>query len=62
MSIRYSYQEWGHICSVVTLPNGHTYYTGDFKCRSTARRFAKKENAKHRWAASNGFIYNTRRG
>ncbi len=58
--MRVTHYEDGQFYAVITLPNGHTYYSGMFNSRSAARRFALKENAKHRWAASIGMIYNTR--
>lgn len=57
-----TYYESGHYYAVITLPNGHTYYSGAFKSRSTARRYAIRENARHRLAASQGMIYNVRIG
>ena len=58
----YTYYESGHYYAVITLPNGHTYYSGAFKSRSAAYRYAKRENEKHQRAAKCGMIYNVRLG
>jgi hypothetical protein len=46
--------------AVIYLPNGHTYYNGPHKSRTTAYRVSIKETKKHHWAERYGFIYNTR--
>lgn len=58
--MKYTYIEDGRIYAVITLPCGMSYYAGGFKCRSTARRFAKREIERHRFASRNGFTYNAR--
>lgn len=57
-----TYSEGGKFYAVITLPNGHTYYSGAFNSRSAAYRYAVKENKKHQHAAKNGMIYNVRLG
>jgi len=58
--MRVTHYEDGRFYAVITLPSGHDYYSGPFNSRSAARRFALKENQRHRFAASCGMIYNTR--
>ena len=55
-----TYYESTKYYAVISLPNGHEYYSGSFNSRSAAYRHSVKENAKHRWAAKIGMIYNTR--
>lgn len=57
-----TYYESGKFYAVITLPNGQTYYKGAYNSRSTARRVAIREQAKHKHAASNGMIYNVKIG
>lgn len=60
MKKQLTYSESGKFYAVITLPNGYTYYSGGFNSRSSARRYALKENAKHAQAAKSGMIYNTK--
>ena len=46
--------------AVIVLKCGHEYYSGPFNSRSAAYRRSVSETAKHRFASSNGMIYNTR--
>jgi hypothetical protein len=60
--IRYpkTYYEAGWYYAVIYQPNGHTYYSGAFKCRSTARRYSIRETKRHQFAEQNHMIYNTK--
>lgn len=58
MSKGKTYYEDGRYYAVITLPNGHEYYSGAFNSRSSAYRYSVEQNARHRWASKNGFIYN----
>lgn len=55
-----TYYEDGAYYGVVHLPNGHTYYIGPYKSRSTAYRHGIKETKKHQFAQRNHMVYNTR--
>lgn len=55
-----TYYESGKYYAVITLPNGYTYYSGGFNSRSTARRYAIRENTRHQQASKQGMIYNTK--
>lgn len=57
-----TYSEDGKYYAVIALPNGQTYYKGPYNSRSTARRVAIRENAKHRQAQNSGMLYNVRIG
>lgn len=46
--------------AVIYLPSGHSYYSGAFKSRSAARRYAISEQAKHDHASNNHMTYNVR--
>ena len=46
--------------AVIYLPNGMDYYSGGFTNRSSARRYAIREQAKHNHADRNGMVYNVR--
>jgi hypothetical protein len=55
-----TYYENGKYYAIIYLPNGHTYYSGAFKSRSSARRYSIRETRRHKWASQNHMIYNTR--
>ena len=60
MTVTLTHYESGKYYAVITLPNGHVYYSGGFNSRSAARRYAIRENARHKQASKMGMIYNTR--
>jgi len=55
-----THYEDGKYYAVIVLINGHEYYLGPFKTRSSAYRKSVKENASHRWGEKIGMQYNTR--
>ena len=57
-----TYSESGKYYAVITLPNGHTYYSGPKNSRATARRYALRENSRHAQATRQHMIYNVRLG
>jgi len=52
--MRVTHYEDRKFYAVITLPSGHDYYSGPFNSRSAARRFALKENQRHRFADTRG--------
>lgn len=55
-----THEEGGRYYAIITLLNGHEYYSGAFNSRSSAYRYSVKETRKHRLAVINHMTYNTK--